>query len=207
MGGQEWFDAERHPGKSQKVIDKHQTVFKTLITQNVSARLPCPKRPVRAVIQLQGFKRSIEKYGIVPPRDNEIGTWWQFLGDQGWQNFSWHFVWQLNDLSMQDPESKTEMIETYIDRYLNQKKTQKWTMDLEKMEGTKRGIPHKIRVMLVTPILQFGEATPINDKENSTETPSGQAGNAAPSQNDSRGGIRRMCPRLRPRRRRSSPPG
>ena len=56
------------------------------------------------------------------------------------------------------------------------------------MEGTYRGIPRKIRVMLITPILQLGEATPINDDENSTETLSGQAGNAAPSQDDSRGG-------------------
>ena len=61
-------------------------------------------------------------------------------------------------------------------------------MDLQKMEGQYNGIVHKIRVMLITPILQLGEATPINDDENSTETPSGQAGNAAPSQNDSRGG-------------------
>ena len=42
--------------------------------------------------------------------------------------------------------------------------------------------------MIVTPILQYGEAKPLKADENSTETPSGQAGNAAPSQNDSRGG-------------------
>ena len=58
-------------------------------------------------------------------------------------------------------------------------------MDLHKMEGQYNGIVHKIRVMLITPILQLGEATPINDDENSTETPSGQAGNAAPSQDAS----------------------
>ena len=191
---QEWFDAQRHPGKSQKVTDTHHTVFPTLTTQNISARLPCPKRPVRAVVLFQGFKRSIIKYGSVPPRDNEIGIWWQYLGDSGWQNFSYHFVWQLNDLCMQDPDIKTEMIETYIDRYLNQKKTQTWTMDLQKMEGTYRGITHKIRVMQITPIFQLGEATPINNEENSTETTSGQGGKAAPSQNDSRGGCAGCAP-------------
>ena len=152
----------------------------------MSARRPTPPRPVRAVVLIQGARRSIEKYGKLPPKDNDIGTWWQFLGDKGWQNFSWHFVWQLNDLAMQD-ESKTEMIETYIDQYLKKKRTRKWKMDLQKMEGQYNGIVRKIRVMLTTPILQLGEATPINDG-NSTETLSGQAGNAAPSQNDSRGG-------------------
>ena len=56
------------------------------------------------------------------------------------------------------------------------------------MEGQYNGIAHKIRVMQITPILQFGEATPINNEKNSTETTSGQGGKAAPSQNDSRGG-------------------
>ena len=119
--GQDYFDAKRNPGPSQKYFDTHRTTFGTLITRNSSARLPCPNRPVRAVVLHEGTKRSISKYGLDPQKDNDVGVWWQYQGDKGWKNFSWQFMWELSSLSKQDPNTKTEMIETYIDRYLNQK--------------------------------------------------------------------------------------
>ena len=56
------------------------------------------------------------------------------------------------------------------------------------MEGEYAGIARRIRVVIITPVLQYGEGSPLEDGDWANKTPSGEAGAAAPSQDDSRGG-------------------
>ena len=62
------------------------------------------------------------------------------------------------------------------------------------MEGEYAGIARRIRVVIITPVLQYGEGSPLEDGDWADKTPSGEAGAAAPSQDDSRGGAPPTAP-------------
>ena len=145
---------KRHPGRSEKIVDQHETDFLTLTSVNLDQKWGSPKRAVRVVAINECSKEDV--LGSLPIEDNNQEIIWQFEDFNGWKNYCTHHIGALNQAVLAD-KKEINLKAWYPDKWLNQIKSTKIWIDLEHMQQVGPRSTRNVRLVHVTPILQKGD--------------------------------------------------
>ena len=109
-GNSTYMTGKRNPGRSDKIVDQHETDFLTLTSVNIDPKHHSPKRAVRVVMITQCEKQDV--LGSLPIDDNNQEIVWQYEDFKGWKNFCTNHIGELNQAVLAEKKKSTSRLGT-----------------------------------------------------------------------------------------------